>query len=39
MGGKSVDALREVVQGAFEPWANYEYYEMPVDGLTPQLGK
>jgi hypothetical protein len=39
MAGESVDALREVVQGAFGPWANNEYDEMPVDGVTPQLGK
>ncbi len=37
--GESVDAVREVVEGAVGPWANNEYYEMHVDGLTPQLGK
>ena len=37
--GESVDAVREVVEGAVGPWANNEYYEMQVDGLTPQLGK
>jgi hypothetical protein len=31
--------VREVVEGAVGPWANNEYYEMHVDGLTPQLGK
>ena len=36
--GESVDAVREVVEGAVGPWANNEYYEMQVDGLTPQLG-
>lgn len=36
--GESVDAVREVVEGAVGPWANNEYYEMHVDGLTPQLG-
>jgi hypothetical protein len=28
-----------VVEGAVGPWANNEYYEMHVDGLTPQLAK
>jgi hypothetical protein len=37
--GESVDAVREVVEGAVGPWANNEYYEMHVDGLTPQLAK
>jgi hypothetical protein len=37
--GESVDAVREVVEGAVGPWAKNEYYEMHVDGLTPQLGK
>ena len=37
--GESVDAVREVVESAVGPWANNEYYEMHVDGLTPQLGK
>jgi hypothetical protein len=35
--GESVDAVREVVEGAVGPWAKNEYYEMHVDGLTPQL--
>jgi hypothetical protein len=35
--GKSVDAVREVVEGAVGPFADNEYYEMDVDGLTPQL--
>ena len=34
---ESVDVVREVVEGAVGPWANNEYYEMDVDGLTPQL--
>jgi len=33
--GESVDAVREVVEGAVGPWAVNEYYEMQVDGLTP----
>ena len=36
--GESVDAVREVVEGAVGAWSNNEYYEMHVDGLTPQLG-
>jgi hypothetical protein len=35
--GESVDAVRDVVEGAVGPWAKNEYYEMHVDGLTPQL--
>jgi hypothetical protein len=35
--GASVDAVREVVEGAVGPWADNEYYEMEVDGLTAQL--
>ncbi len=35
--GESVDAVREVVEGAVGPWATNEYYEMHVDGLTPAL--
>lgn len=37
--GESVDAVREVVEGAVGAWADNEYYEMHVDGLTPQLAK
>ncbi len=37
--GESVDAVREVVEGAVGPWAKNEYYEMQVDGLTPQLAR
>ncbi len=36
--GASVDAVREVVEGAVGAWADNEYYEMSVDGLTPTLG-
>jgi len=36
--GESVDAVREVVEGAVGAWAENEYYEMHVDGLTPSLG-
>ena len=35
--GESVGAVREVVESAVGPWAKNEYYEMHVDGLTPQL--
>ena len=37
--GRECDAVREVVEGAVGPWASNEYYEMQVDGLTPQLSK
>jgi hypothetical protein len=30
-------AVREVVEGAVGLWADNEYSEMEVDGLTPQL--
>jgi hypothetical protein len=36
--GESVDAVREVVEGAVGAWARNEYFEMHVDGLTPSLG-
>ena len=36
--GESVDAVREVVEGAVGAWAKNEYHEMHVDGLAPQLG-
>ena len=36
--GASVAAVREVVEGAVGPFADNEYFEMDVDGLTPQLG-
>ena len=35
--GESLEAVREVVEGAVGPHADNEYYEMHVDGLTPQL--
>jgi hypothetical protein len=35
--GESVAAVREVVEGAVGPYADNEYSEMTVDGLTPQL--
>lgn len=35
--GESVEAVREVVEGAVGPWANNEYNELHVDALTPQL--
>jgi hypothetical protein len=37
--GESVEAVREVVEGAVGAWANNEYYEMQVDGLTPALAQ
>ena len=36
--GESVDAVRDVVEGAVGAWANNEYFAMHVDGLPPQLG-
>ena len=33
----SVAAVREVVEGVVGPYADNEYAEMTVDGLTPQL--
>jgi hypothetical protein len=35
--GESVAAVREVVEGAVGPYADNEYSEMEVDGLTAQL--
>ena len=35
--GESVEGVREVVEGAVGPFANNEYFEMHVDGLSPQL--
>jgi hypothetical protein len=29
--------VRDVVEGAVGPYSNNEYFEMEVDGLTPQL--
>jgi hypothetical protein len=36
--GESVDAVRDLVEGVVGPFSTNEYYEMHVDGLTPQLG-
>jgi hypothetical protein len=36
--GESVDAVRELVESVVGPYANNEYNEMQVDGLSPQLG-
>jgi hypothetical protein len=35
--GESVAAVREVVEGAVGPYAENEYAEVEVDGLTAQL--
>ena len=35
--GESVESVRELVEGAVGAWANNEYFEMNVDGLTPSL--
>ncbi len=35
--GESIESVREVVEGAVGDWANNEYFEMNVDGLTPSL--
>ena len=37
--GKSVDAVREIVEAVVGPYSKNEYFEMHVDGLTPQLAK
>ena len=36
--GESVAAVRDVVEGVVGPFSKNEYFEMEVDGLTPQLG-
>jgi hypothetical protein len=36
--GESVDAVKDVVEGAVGGFADNEYHEMSVDGLTPSLG-
>lgn len=36
--GESVAAVRDVVEGVVGPYADNEYFEMQVDGLTPALG-
>ncbi len=35
--GESVASVRETVEAAVGAWADNEYYEMDVDGLTPSL--
>jgi hypothetical protein len=35
--GASVASVREVVEGVVGPYSENEYFEMEVDGLTPQL--
>ncbi len=35
--GESLEAVREVVEGAVGAWSYNEYSEMSVDGLAPQL--
>lgn len=35
--GESVEAVREVVEGAVGAWSDNDYYEMHVDGLVPRL--
>ena len=35
--GKSVESVKDVVEGAVGPRAKTEYIEMHVDGLDPQL--
>jgi hypothetical protein len=37
--GESVEAVREIVEGAVGLFSDNEYSQMEVDGLTPQLGK
>jgi hypothetical protein len=36
--GESVDSVRDVVEGVVGARSTNEYYDMHVDGLTPQLG-
>lgn len=33
----AADSAREVVEGAVGAWSTNEYFEMQIDGLTPQL--
>jgi hypothetical protein len=35
--GKSVAAVTEIVEAVVGPYSKNEYFEMTVDGLTPQL--
>jgi hypothetical protein len=37
--GKSVEAVREIVEAVVGPYSKNEYFQMEVDGLTPKLGK
>jgi hypothetical protein len=37
--GKSVEAVREIVEAVVGPYSKNEYFQMDVDGLTPKLGK
>jgi len=37
--GESVGAVRELVESVVGQYSKNEYFEMHVDGLTPQLGK
>jgi hypothetical protein len=36
--GKSIGAVRELVEAVVGPYSKNEYFEMHVDGLTPKLG-
>jgi hypothetical protein len=35
--GKSIAAVTEIVEAVVGPYSKNEYFEMTVDGLTPQL--
>jgi hypothetical protein len=35
--GKSIAAVREIVEAVVGPYSKNEYFEMHVDGLQPQL--
>ena len=37
--GASLSAVREIVESVVGSYSKNEYFEMHVDGLTPQLGK
>jgi hypothetical protein len=37
--GKTIGAVRELVEAVVGPFSKNEYFEMHVDGLTPQLAK
>jgi hypothetical protein len=37
--GKSVEAVREIVEAVVGQYSKNEYFQMDVDGLTPKLGK